>query len=149
MRNWIAIFSLFVSTVAYGQCPGGRCPLPQRPQEMYLQQAPARIISSRVVSAPVSVSSVSVSSIPAVSSCPCNCSNCICNSRTVSPVPSCSYSVSPTPSCRYYVSPISRGHWTYPGTISYHLRNKHGVNVAGMSREQMLNFHDALHEAAR
>jgi len=44
------------------------------------------------------------------------------------------------------VSNISRGHWSYPGTISGHLQSTHGVSTVGMSREQMLNLHDALHE---
>lgn len=38
------------------------------------------------------------------------------------------------------------GHWTYPGTIDSHLQSTHGVSTAGMTREQMLNLHDALHE---
>jgi len=39
-----------------------------------------------------------------------------------------------------------RGHWSYPGTIQGHLQGTHGVSTAGMSREQMLSLHDALHE---
>jgi hypothetical protein len=41
---------------------------------------------------------------------------------------------------------VSRGHWSYPGTISGHLQGTHGVSTAGMTREQMLDTHDALHE---
>lgn len=37
-------------------------------------------------------------------------------------------------------------HWTHPDSIESHLRNGHGVNPAGMSQEQMLSYHDALHE---
>jgi hypothetical protein len=40
------------------------------------------------------------------------------------------------------------GHWTYPGTINGHLESTHGVSTAGMSREQMLDLHDALHEGS-
>lgn len=37
-------------------------------------------------------------------------------------------------------------HWTFPGSIDNHLQTGHGVNPSGMSQEQMLNMHDALHE---
>jgi len=40
----------------------------------------------------------------------------------------------------------SANHWTYPGTIQNHLATDHGVSTSGMSRQQMLNLHDALHE---
>ncbi len=40
----------------------------------------------------------------------------------------------------------SYGHWSYPGDIASHLLSTHGRSVAGMSREQMLDMHDALHE---
>lgn len=51
------------------------------------------------------------------------------------------------PSYQTYAVPVqSRGHWTYPGTISGHLNGTHGVATAGMTREQMLNLHDAIHE---
>lgn len=44
-------------------------------------------------------------------------------------------------------SPFARaGHWSYPGEISNHLATDHAVQTAGMSREQMLNLHDSLHE---
>lgn len=44
-------------------------------------------------------------------------------------------------------APIARaGHWSYPGEISNHLAKDHGVNASGMTREQMLNLHDSLHE---
>lgn len=46
-------------------------------------------------------------------------------------------------------APIARaGHWSYPGEISNHLAREHNVNVSGMTREQMLNLHDSLHESA-
>ena len=38
------------------------------------------------------------------------------------------------------------GHWSYPGDIATHMAREHGQSVAGLSREQMLNLHDALHE---
>lgn len=40
----------------------------------------------------------------------------------------------------------SPGHWSYPGTITNHLESEHGVATAGMSRQQMLDLHDSLHE---
>lgn len=44
-------------------------------------------------------------------------------------------------------APIARaGHWSYPGEISNHLAKDHGVNPSGMTRGQMLNLHDSLHE---
>jgi len=39
-------------------------------------------------------------------------------------------------------------HWTFPGMIDNHLRSTHGVDVSGMSREQMLSTHDAIHESS-
>jgi hypothetical protein len=46
-------------------------------------------------------------------------------------------------------APIARaGHWSYPGEISNHLAVGHNVNASGMTREQMLNLHDSLHESA-
>lgn len=48
---------------------------------------------------------------------------------------------------RTVTAPIARaGHWTYPGEIGNHLASSHGVSSAGMSREQMLDLHDSLHE---
>lgn len=43
-------------------------------------------------------------------------------------------------------STASAGHWTYPGTITNHLEGAHGVPTNGMTREQKLELHDALHE---
>jgi hypothetical protein len=47
----------------------------------------------------------------------------------------------------------SSGHWTHPGTIDGHLQSAHaaqlaqaGISISGMTREQMLDTHDALHE---
>lgn len=40
-------------------------------------------------------------------------------------------------------------HWTYPGDITTHLTGTHGANVAGLSIEQQLSLHDALHENRR
>lgn len=45
-----------------------------------------------------------------------------------------------------YVCLPNRAHWTYPGRIEDHLPSGHGVDPTGMSREEMLNLHDALHE---
>lgn len=40
----------------------------------------------------------------------------------------------------------SNAHWTYPGDIDSHMAASHGVSTAGMSHEQALSMHDALHE---
>jgi hypothetical protein len=47
------------------------------------------------------------------------------------------------------VQPVFRSssHWSYPGDITTHLQSAHGQNVSGMSIEQQLNLHDALHES--
>ena len=42
-----------------------------------------------------------------------------------------------------------RGHWSYSGTISNHLRNEHGMITDGMTQEQMLQLHNAIHEGTR
>lgn len=42
-----------------------------------------------------------------------------------------------------------RAHWSYPGDIASHLATGHGQATAGMTREQMLDLHDALPEQAR
>jgi hypothetical protein len=47
---------------------------------------------------------------------------------------------------RRVASVQSYGHWSYPGDIATHLATTHGRTVAGLTREQMLNLHDALHE---
>jgi hypothetical protein len=39
--------------------------------------------------------------------------------------------------------------WTYPGDLRTHLEQGHGVSTAGMSRFELLNLHDSLHEANR
>jgi hypothetical protein len=63
------------------------------------------------------------------------------------PVSSCPGGVCPTDIAYQTVTPrYSRAHWTYPGTIAGHLQREHRVSTTGMSREQMLNLHDALHE---
>jgi hypothetical protein len=41
----------------------------------------------------------------------------------------------------------SSSHWSYPGDITTHLQTAHGQTVYGMSIEQQLNLHDALHES--
>jgi hypothetical protein len=42
---------------------------------------------------------------------------------------------------------VSRSHRPYPGDLGSHLSGTHGVSTAGMSREQMLDLHDSLHES--
>ncbi len=63
-----------------------------------------------------------------------NCSNCSVQSST-----------------QYYnsstVTPSMSGHWGYPGSIDQHLLQGHGINPAGMTREQMLAAHDAAHRS--
>ena len=46
----------------------------------------------------------------------------------------------------FMTSSANAQHWTYPGDLGSHLQSTHGVSTAGLSREQMLNLHDALHE---
>jgi hypothetical protein len=43
-------------------------------------------------------------------------------------------------------TPARNGHWGYPGRIEDHLASVHGQNVAGLSHEQLLDLHDAIHE---
>lgn len=64
------------------------------------------------------------------------------------PVVACKSAVGPVRAVtRTVTAPVARaGHWTYPGEISNHLASSHGVSTAGMSREQMLDLHDSLHE---
>lgn len=38
------------------------------------------------------------------------------------------------------------GHWTHPGTISNHLQRDHKVDPSGLTRQQQLDLHDAIHE---
>lgn len=38
------------------------------------------------------------------------------------------------------------GHWGHPGRIEDHLAGFHGQDVSGLSKEQMLDLHDAIHE---
>lgn len=52
----------------------------------------------------------------------------------------------PKPVTSYTVD-TKPGHWTYPGDLADHLRTTHGKKVDGMTTEQMLNMHDALHES--
>lgn len=50
---------------------------------------------------------------------------------------------------RVLAKPLARiGHWTFPGDIETHLRNDHNVNTSGMTMEQMLDEHDAIHESS-
>jgi hypothetical protein len=37
--------------------------------------------------------------------------------------------------------------WTYPGDLGTHLRSVHGVDAIGMSRSEMLQIHDDLHNS--
>lgn len=63
--------------------------------------------------------------------------------------PNASWNAPNSASCPGGVCPTSApvpGHWTYPGTISNHLESDHGVATSGMSRQEQLNLHDALHE---
>jgi hypothetical protein len=47
-----------------------------------------------------------------------------------------------------YSRPVVRSsHWTYPGDITTHMQTTHGQNVSGMSVEQQLSMHDAIHES--
>lgn len=69
--------------------------------------------------------------------------------RTVTVQSSCPGGVCPTRQVvRAAVPQVVRSsnHWSYPGTIDGHLQSTHGISTAGMSREQMLSTHDAIHE---
>lgn len=43
----------------------------------------------------------------------------------------------------------ARGHWTFPGDIFSHMQGAHGTDTSGMTAEQAMSLHDALHEAGR
>lgn len=43
--------------------------------------------------------------------------------------------------------PKRPGHWSYPGDLASHLQSTHGVSTAGLSRKQLLDLHDYLHES--
>lgn len=45
--------------------------------------------------------------------------------------------------------PKSNQHWTFPGKIEDHLKKDHAADISGLSREQMLDLHDSLHDAAK
>lgn len=57
----------------------------------------------------------------------------------------CPNGICPT-STRVVQSYSSRGHWTHPGSIEGHMASTHGQDVSGLTREQLLDNHDALHE---
>lgn len=38
-------------------------------------------------------------------------------------------------------------HWSYPGDITTHMQVEHGQSVSGLSIEQQLSMHDAIHES--
>jgi hypothetical protein len=46
-----------------------------------------------------------------------------------------------------YSQPVQ--HWSYPGDITTHMQVEHGQSVSGMSVEQQLSMHDAIHESQR
>jgi hypothetical protein len=56
---------------------------------------------------------------------------------------------SPAPEVKPEVKPKSNRHWSFPGKIEDHLQNDHKQDVSGLSREEMLDLHDSLHEAAK
>ncbi len=67
------------------------------------------------------------------------------------PKPDSSEAGSPAPEVKPEpkAKPKSQRHWTYPGKIEDHLKNDHKQDVSGLSREEMLDLHDSLHEAAK
>ena len=172
------LLTCLLAVPSYAQCPGGVCPTPRRglfqrtytqprvtytqPQVVYSQPSNITIVSERVITPATNPTPV------VKKSCDCDCANCPCKVTTAKTVesfaptctyvpttaayaPTVTYTSSPVPTCNYVFSPVprSRNHWTYPGTISGHLQSGHGVNPAGMTKEQMLNLHDALHEGRR
>lgn len=38
--------------------------------------------------------------------------------------------------------------WTWPGDLATHLRTTHGANTAGMSHQQMVDYHSHLHNTS-
>lgn len=44
------------------------------------------------------------------------------------------------------VNTRATGHWTHPGTIGQHMATAHGTDTSGMTREEALSLHDAIHE---
>jgi hypothetical protein len=62
-----------------------------------------------------------------------------------SPAPEVKPEVKPEPKAK----PKSNHHWTFPGKIEDHLQGDHKADISGLSREQMLDLHDSLHEAAK
>lgn len=43
----------------------------------------------------------------------------------------------------------SSNHWSYPGEITNHLQDDHGVSTGGMNQEEKLSLHDSIHERSR
>lgn len=67
------------------------------------------------------------------------------SSEAGSPAPEVKPEVKPEPKAK----PKSQRHWTFPGKIEDHLKNDHKQDVSGLSREEMLDLHDSLHEGAK
>ena len=63
----------------------------------------------------------------------------------VTPVSGVNYPAPPKP-VKPTIAVTTGPHWSHPRTIADHLRLDHGVDPSGMSREEMLSLHDALHE---
>lgn len=73
------------------------------------------------------------------------------NRGRVQSVQSCPGGVCPTTTSVYqsrqtFAPAQSSRHWTYPGNIDNHLRTGHGVEPTGLTHEEKLLWHDALHE---
>lgn len=46
-------------------------------------------------------------------------------------------------------SVVNAQHWSYPGDIRSHLEAEHNQSIRGLSQEEMLDFHDAIHESEK
>jgi len=47
------------------------------------------------------------------------------------------------------VSTAQAQHWSFPGSITSHLTQDHGVSTAGLSYGEMLTLHDQLHGSSQ
>ena len=99
-------------------------------------QGPIRKLIQRVVNGGQQTATVQTSSVQTVQSCP----GGVCPTAAMVTTTTQQSAVQVTRSAE---------HWSFSGTIAGHLKSGHGVDPDGMTREQMLNLHDALHESAK
>lgn len=132
MRVVIALCLGLVSLPLYAQCPGGICPGTFRARRTVPVAIPRVSVVPTLVSSSPMVTSIN--GVPLATP--------ISEAQFLSNVSSVSVSSVPA------AIPKRPGHWSYPGNLATHLSTTHGVNVAGMSKEEMLDMHDYLHETS-